>query len=125
MQSFFNHKFSMMIKCFIFFSLLTSCSTIEFSDNGQKHFNVSSVAESEKVVTIYGTADFYFWGMLPGVSKINLDDAFFEQGVHEPSMVKIERVSTLQSVFYSLVTLGLYLPEPYRISVYSKKERVQ
>jgi hypothetical protein len=102
--------------------LLTSCSTIEFVQNGKQEFSISSITGSENFIQIEDEVPFYFWGIMPDMATVDFDKIFFDKGVHNPSMVKVERIRTFKSTLYSLLTLGLYLPEPYRVTVFSKGE---
>lgn len=108
-------------KLLIVFLLLlcSSCAQLEFHYDGPKEFHVSSIGGSEKIVEVDGMAPFYFWGLVPGTMKVNLDNEFFMLGANNPSMVKIESNTTALSLFYSIVTFGIYFPQSYKISVYS------
>jgi hypothetical protein len=112
-------KCSGLIFILFFFS---SCTRVQFVENGSKEFALSSVHGSEKIIETTGIQEFYFWGMIPEVATIDLDQAFKDENVSSPSMVKIERVHTAYSLLMTFLTLGLYVPSPYRIEVYSKGE---
>jgi hypothetical protein len=99
--------------------LCASCAQLDFHNEGPSEFHVSSIGGSEKVVEVEGIAPFYFWGLVPGSMKINLDNEFFMMGANKPSMVKIESSTSAVTLLYGLFTLGIYFPQSYKISVYS------
>ena len=98
------------------------CSTIEFVQEGREVYKVATSPASDKFIEISNSTPFYFWGLVPQKAVINLDKEFFLQGVKNPSMVKITRSTTFSSWLSMCMTLGLYMPEDYSISVYSKGE---
>jgi hypothetical protein len=100
---------------------ITSCSSLEFIAGGSTPFKISVGKNSEKVVEIESTADFYFWGNSPGYSVIDLEDHGNELGLERPSFVAIEQRISWKSVFYTIVTLGLYCPVDYKISLLTDK----
>jgi len=114
-----------LLSYFVLAIICSSCSQIEFVQNGFKPFRISAQGGSEKVIEVQGEVPFYFWGLVPRKHVVDLETELFEKGAHSPSMVKVGRESTFRSVFYTLVTLGLYVPEPYVISVYSREKEYE
>ena len=108
--------------CLLFTALLiASCSSLEFISSGNTPFKVSVGKESVKAVEIESTADFYFWGISPGNRVINLDDEFKKWGLDYASFVTVEQTTGWKSMFYTIVTLGLYCPIDYKISLLTNK----
>lgn len=99
---------------------LISCTRLEFVQEGRDLYKVGANSGSEKIIEVSGEAPFYFWGLVPEKSVVDFDKVFFEKGVHGPSMVKITRENTFYTNFITFLTLGLYCPEAYKISVYSQ-----
>ncbi len=114
------------MKIFVFsiFMVLvcSACSTMEFNTGGQEPFLVSAKSNSERLVSVEKTKDFYFWGMSPEKSEFNLQDETKDQGVFNPSYVAIEQHFTFTDVLYSVITLGLYCPVTYKITLLSNGE---
>lgn len=111
-----------MKKFFVLFVLTlvnSSCSTVEFNTNGREPFYVSAHPKSEKLVEIVRTKDFYLWGLLPEVHQFNLQDETKYEGLYNPSYLTVEQVFSFKNVFFSLVTLGIYTPVDYKVSLLS------
>lgn len=108
------------LKVFFCSVIFSSCSTIEFISDGPTKYHLSSVKGSEKIISTEGMVAFYLWGALPKVATVNLNDVLKDTDVKNPSMVKIERFNTFETVFWTMASLGFYMPEAYRINVYSK-----
>ena len=98
----------------------SACSTMEFNSNGQETFKVSSTRSSEKQITVEVTKDFYFWGMSPEYAEFDLQDETRGLGVNNPSYVAIEQSFTFKDVFFTFITLGLYCPVTYQVTLLSK-----
>lgn len=117
-----------MKSLFLYFVILIfslTCSQIEFVQNGLRPFRVSAESGSEKIIEVHGEVPFYFWGLVPKKHVVDLETELFEKGAHSPSMVKVGRESTIRSALYTILTLGLYVPEPYVISVYSREREYE
>lgn len=110
---------------FVILIFTTSCSQIEFVQNGAKPFKISAESGSEKIIEVHGEVPFYFWGLVPKKHVVDLETELFEKGAHFPSMVKVGRESTFRSTFFTIMTLGLYDPEAYVISVYSREKEYE
>jgi Bor protein len=104
--------------------LLTSCSTIEFNTSGKETFYLSPRPGSEKLIEVKVTKDFYFWGLTPkkGMRDFDLEDELDGYGVNQPSYVAVEQSFSFKNVLYTVVTLGLYCPVDYRVTLLSKGE---
>lgn len=101
---------------------LQSCSTMEFNTSGNETFLVAARSKSEKLVTIEKTKDFYFWGQSPERSDFNLQEETIGLGVFNPSYVSIEQRYKFSDIFFTFVTLGLYCPVTYKITLLSNGE---
>jgi hypothetical protein len=107
----------------IFMMLVCSaCSTMEFTTSGNEVFTVSSGPKSERQVTAEVTKDFYFWGMTPANPEFNLQDETKGLGANNPSYVTIEQSYTFSDILYTFVTLGLYCPVTYRVTLLTSRE---
>lgn len=100
---------------------LTSCSSLDFVASGKTPFKMAVGKNSDQTVEIESTADFYFWGNSPGNFIINLEDESNRLGLEQPSSVSIEQKTSLKSLFFTIVTLGLYCPVDYKISLLTTK----
>ncbi|MBC7714741.1 MAG: hypothetical protein H7177_15450 [Rhizobacter sp.] len=101
---------------------LSSCSTMEFNSSGSEAFYVAAQAKSEKQVVAIKTKDFYFWGMSPEKPDFNLQDETNGLGVYNPSYVNIEQSYSFSDILYTVITLGLYCPVTYKITLLSNEE---
>lgn len=102
--------------------VLSACSTMEFNTSGHETFLVSARAKSEKQVTVEKTKDFYFWGMSPANAEFNLQDETEGQGLFNPSYVAIEQRYSFSDILYTFITLGLYCPVTYKITLLTNGE---
>jgi hypothetical protein len=100
----------------------TGCTSLNFIASGRTPFKIAANPNSEKTVEIEGTSDFFFWGMSPGRSNIDLEDHGNRLGLNLPSYVSIYQTTTWKSVFYTIVTFGLYCPADYKIVVLTSKQ---
>ena len=101
---------------------LGACSTMEFSTNGTEVFTVAAQAKSEKQVTVETTKDFYFWGMSPERAQFDLQDETKWLGVYNPSYVTIEQSYSFSNILFTVVTLGLYCPVTYKLTLLTNRE---
>lgn len=113
--------------------LLTGCTSLNFLASGRTPYKIQGPVKSEQVgaravlktVVQSGQNDFYFWGKSPGNVDINLEEMSNQLGLILPSQVVVEQSFSWKSVFYTVLTLGLYCPVDYKITVLSAKENWQ
>jgi len=103
-------------------SILTSCSSIEFTSSGRETYFVAAKVGSERGVDVEVTRGFYFWGLSPNKAVFNLSEEFKGLGVSNPSYVAITQKYTLSDVLLTLLSLGLYSPVTYEVTLLSKGE---
>lgn len=103
--------------------MLLSCSTIEFNSDGKELFYVGTLSKSERIVELTRTKDFYFWGLTPEKNDFNLEDETNGLGVDRPSFVGIEQDFSFSNIAFTLITLGLYCPVDYKITLLSHEEK--
>lgn len=101
---------------------LAGCSTMEFNTSGREKFLVGADSKSEKQITVETTKDFFFWGLSPDYAEFNLQDEVKGMGVYNPSYVTIEQRYTFKDVFFTFITLGLYSPVTYKVTLLSNGE---
>nr|BDT28200.1 hypothetical protein BHI3_16660 [Bacteriovorax sp. HI3] len=107
---------------FLMLFLANACSTMEFNTSGREDFSVGARSGSERLIEVEKTKDFYFWGMTPTYAEFNLQDETQGEGVDNPSYVSIEQRYTFKDIFFTFVTLGLYCPATYKVTLLSKGE---
>ena len=100
----------------------TACSTMEFNSTGRETYKVSATRNSEKQIIVEATKDFYFWGMSPVYAEFDLQDEMQGRGVYNPSYVAIEQKFTLRDIIFTFITLGLYCPVTYQVTLLSNGE---
>lgn len=98
---------------------LTACSTMEFNTSGREIFRVNAHSSNEKVLSVEATKDFYFWGLSPDYAEFNLQDETIRLGVNDPSYVSVEQSYTFINILYTVITLGLYCPVTYKVTLLS------
>jgi hypothetical protein len=116
-----NQRSVRVLCLFALVSTLTACSNLSFVASGKTPFKISVGKKSEKLVEKNSTADFYFWGKSPPSFVVDLEDFGHEFGLEEPSNVTLSQTIGWKSFLYTVVTLGLYCPVDYKISVLSNK----
>lgn len=118
-----NWRSSCVFCLFSFIFLLApGCTSLSFIASGRTPFRISANSKSEKSVAIEGKNDFYFWGKSPGVGIVDLEDQSNRLGLTLPSYVSVEQTTGWKSFFYSVLTLGLYCPQDYKIVVLTAAE---
>ena len=100
----------------------SACSTMEFNTSGRMPFKVGAYIHSEKQVSVEATKDFFYWGMTPEHAEFNFQDETEGLGIYDPSNVLIEQRYTFSDVFYTFITLGLYCPVTYKITLLTNRE---
>ncbi len=95
---------------------------MEFNTSGHEPFTVAARPGSERLVTVETTKDFYFWGMTPANAEYNLQDETQRQGIFNPSYVAIEQRYKFSDILYTFITLGLYCPVTYKVTLLSNGE---
>lgn len=118
-----NRRTSCVFCLFTFILLFTTgCSSLNFIASGKTPFKISASSKSEQAVAIEGHSDFYFWGILPGHSDVDLEEQGNRLGLNLPSYVSVEQATGWKSFFYSVLTLGFYCPVDYKVVVLTAKE---
>lgn len=95
---------------------------MKFVAEGKTTFKISANSNSEREIEKEETVDFYFWGMLPGIHKIDLEDIGNENGLDQGTYVSVEQRISPKDLFFTVFTLGIYCPIDYKIKVLIKKE---
>lgn len=110
--------------CFIFFILFltTSCARIEFYALKTTDFSISSKSQAEKYFEYEGVAETYFWGKSPRLANVDLDETFHKNHFLDPSYIGIEQHVGIKSALLTFLTLGLYCPIDYKITLRSKED---
>lgn len=113
-----------MKKFFLILSVLTfsGCSSLEFNTSGREPFYVSSKSGSDRIVEIRRTKDFYLWGTMPRVLDFDLQDETKDEGLYNPSYIILEQDFSWKNIFYSVITLGMYTPVDYKLTLLSSGE---
>jgi hypothetical protein len=100
----------------------TACSTMEFNTSARGPFMVAALKDSKKRVSVESTKDFYFWGLSPEYGEFDLQDEMQGQGIYNPSYVAVEQRYTFKDVFFTFITLGLYCPVTYKVTLLTNGE---
>lgn len=103
--------------------MVSSCSSLEFNTNGRDPFYVSAQSGSERIVTVSKTKDFYLWGLLPETQDFNLQDETKNEGLYNPSYIILEQYFSFKSAFFTVITLGMYIPVDYKVTLLSNGDK--
>ena len=101
---------------------LSACSTIELNTSGRQNFYVGIKPGSEKELSVETTKEFYFWGLAPDFAELNFQDETDGLGARDPSYISIEQKFTFSDLAFTFLTLGLYCPVTYKITLLSNGE---
>jgi hypothetical protein len=112
-----NKQSGLLLCLFISVFLLSSCSSLNFVAEGNTPFKISAQSSSDQTVEAEGSADFYFWGQSPGVMKIDLEDIETKFGMTRPSFISVEQTFSAKSLFFTVITFGLYCPVDYTVKM--------
>ena len=100
----------------------SACSTMEFNSTGKETFKVSSIGRFETKIAVVETKEFFFWGMIPKHAEFDLQDEMAGQGYYNPTNVTIEQRYTFKDIFFTFITLGLYCPVTYQVTLLSERD---
>jgi uncharacterized protein YceK len=98
---------------------LSACSTIELNTSGNQVFRVGVIPKSEAERSVETTKDFYFWGLSPEHADLDFQDETKKLGLTNPSFVSIEQKFTFSDMAFTFLTLGLYCPVTYKLTILS------
>ncbi len=65
--------------------------------------------------------EFYLWGGVPSTHDINLSDAILKKAHFQDSNVSIEVYRTGFDIVKAIITLGMYCPVHYKLSIIGKE----
>jgi hypothetical protein len=116
-----NRRTYFVVCLFTIAFITSSCSQLSFVSGRGSLLKISPDKLSEHVVEIEGVSDIYFWGLSPGISRIDLDDLQGIEGENFPSFLTVEQSVSFKSMLYAFVTLGLYCPVDYKIKMLVNK----
>jgi hypothetical protein len=102
--------------------MFSSCSNLEFNTDGREPFYVGAQSGSERIVELTKTKDFYLWGLLPKSQDFNLQDETKDQGLYNPSYIILEQSFSFSNALFAIITLGMYTPIDYKLTILSKGE---
>ena len=104
----------------IFLLACCACSTMEFNSTGKEIFKVSSNGSFETKISVEVTKEFFFWGLAPKYAEFDLQDEMKGQDYNNPTNVTIEQRYTLKDIVLTFITLGLYCPVTYQVTLLSQ-----
>ena len=97
--------------------MLTNCSHLSFKSGVLTPVKISVGNKSEQLHAENATAEFYFWGKSPGTVEVDLGDISYKHGFENPSAVTVSESISFKSFLWTVVTLGLYSPVDYEITL--------
>lgn len=105
----------MGINLLIPFLLLSSCSTVQFTNRGQIPVFVSKHKEHHELIEIKGKKEFFLWGLIGDDTKVYIDEIFKKHGYVSIANVHMETYQSGLAIFQTLFSLGLYIPKEYKV----------
>lgn len=104
--------------------MVSSCSSVEFNTSGRELFFVGARSGSERIVDVKVTKDFFFWGLSPSPDKSHFDLQAETEGfgISNASYISIQQSFSVKNIFFTLLTLGVYSPVDYQVTLLSKGE---
>lgn len=101
----------------LFFLSLLSCSSYKLSSsnlNSKISFNENTT--HKKNVRFKVQRNYFLWGKIPAETQINVSKEVEDQGFDEFSSFEMRKVADSSDTFWSILSLGLYIPQTYEIS---------
>jgi len=116
----------MKICIFIFILIVTAfsgCTTTHFKNSGTLPIltGVGPSFEGRSEVEIQ--KDFFLWGFLPETHTIWVDHVVAKMGFESGANIEIEEQSSWKNTIFSILSLGMFLPKSYKISVQGLKAK--
>ncbi len=98
---------------------LPACTSLTFHSRGLIPLSVGPLEKHETPVEVRGIKQFYLWGLVGPDSLVEMDRELANAGIASAAGVKVHYHSTFESLWKSWISLGMYLPTPYKISAFS------
>ena len=71
---------------------------------------------------IKGQKEFFLWGRVPkSAQEVFIDKLLVEKGFTAASSIYVEEYQSIGSMFWTIVTFGMYIPIDYRIYGFGQK----
>lgn len=111
-----------ILKLSLILFLYSSCSSLHFESSGA--FNVDFMARDEaaKELSVEGKKEFFFWGLYPEFQVIKVDQELATIGVNTGGRLQVEEYQTVSGLFLTIVSLGLYHPVYYKITIRGERD---
>jgi len=110
------------LNMFFLVILFQSCSMIEYGSTGKIPVYFTYKKNNEYEFKIEGREDFYLFGQLPQVRKVDLDDLLQQEGFIEASKIQIHEFLTVKDMILTGISLGLYTPRSYVVTGRGQRE---
>lgn len=102
--------------------LLFGCTTTRYTSEGKIPLYISSEPKNIKAFEIEGRHLFYWWGKIPEVSEIRLDELVAREGHMSAANLRVREYRTMRDWLQSLFSFGLYTPITYRINGFARED---
>ena len=93
---------------------VSSCSTFKVSFKDRAIYN-----EKKKVVedgfSIH--KELFLWGLVPKNHELDVSEFLKEKGIKEVKGFSVYRENKLEDVIWSILSLGVYTPQTYRLKI--------
>lgn len=101
--------------------LVSACAELRIHSRGKIPVWLGPKEGHQHIIEKSGKKQFFFWGLVPDVHEINLDEELGDTGVISAANVTVEVEQSWQSFFKELFSLGLYNPREYKVKGFGLK----
>ena len=93
---------------------VSSCSTFKVSFKDRAIYNEKKKVE-EDGFSIH--RELFLWGLIPKNHELDVSEFLKEKGIKEVKGFSVYRESKLEDVIWSILSLGVYTPQTYRLKI--------
>jgi len=99
----------------LIFHMLSSCSSLRFVSDNTIPVYYQDRTDHQKLETISGIKESYFWGLYAPDQVIYLDQEFESLGAKSVADLSVHVQLSMSDWFKSIISLGLYTPRHYKV----------
>ena len=115
-----THKLVILFLCTTFMS----CTTMHFRSQGDVRLVVGLKDEHHIIRDIEGVKQYFLWGTIPRVHSVRVDKEVEDLGFTSGANVSVEEYQSFGNFVLSILSLGMYIPKNYRITVYGRRAKL-
>ncbi len=100
---------------------LSACTSITFQSRGLIPVFITPKDQHNTFVKTSGQKEFYLWGLIGPDTIVEVDRELIDQGLASAANISLYEYQTFGSFCKSLLSLGLYIPKPYKMTAFGLK----